>query len=239
MENNHVSILAKELTLREEHVANVIKLIDEGNTIPFIARYRKEMTGTMDDQLLRRLADRLEYLRGLDKRREEITAAIDAQGKLTDELRADLEKAETLAALEDIYRPYKQKRRTRATVAREKGLEPLASLLFRQELKRGSLEELAAPYINAEKGVASAEEALSGASDIIAEDISDDAAIRGRLRTLFMKKGVVTSKANTEEDSVYRIYYDFSEPVARIQSHRVLAINRGEREDILKVQITV
>ena len=239
MENNHVSILAKELTLREEHVANVIKLIDEGNTIPFIARYRKEMTGTMDDQLLRRLADRLEYLRGLDKRREEITAAIDAQGKLTDELRANLEKAETLAALEDIYRPYKQKRRTRATVAREKGLEPLASLLFRQELKRGSLEELAAPYINAEKGVASAEEALSGASDIIAEDISDDAAIRGRLRTLFMKKGAVTSKANTEEDSVYRIYYDFSEPVARIQSHRVLAINRGEREDILKVQVTV
>ena len=239
MENNHVSILAKELELREEHVANVIKLIDEGNTIPFIARYRKELTGTMDDQLLRKLADRLEYLRGLDKRREEILSSIDAQGKLTDELRTDIESAATLAALEDIYRPYKQKRRTRATVAREKGLEPLAELLFRQDIRRGSLDELAAPYISLENGVESAGDALAGASDIIAENLSDDAAIRGKLRALFMKKGVVISKASTEEDSVYRLYYDFSEPVARIQSHRVLAINRGEREDILKVQVAV
>ncbi len=239
MENNHVSTLAKELSLREEHVSNVIKLIDEGNTIPFIARYRKELTGTMDDQLLRRLADRLEYLRGLDKRREEILSLIDAQGKLTEELRAALDRAETLAALEDLYRPYRQKRRTRATVAREKGLEPLAELLFAQNIKHGSLDELAMPYIDSEKGVSSAEEALAGASDIIAENLSDDASIRGRLRAFCMKNGAVVSKANTSEDSVYRLYYDFSEPVARIQSHRVLAINRGEREDILKVQIAV
>ncbi|MBQ2756467.1 MAG: RNA-binding transcriptional accessory protein, partial [Oscillospiraceae bacterium] len=166
MENNHASILAKELNVREDHVQNVIKLIDEGNTIPFIARYRKELTGTMDDQLLRQLADRLDYLRGLDKRREEIISSIDAQGKLTDELRADIEKAVTLASLEDLYRPYKQKRRTRATVAREKGLEPLAEMIFAQDIMRGSIDEIAADFIDAEKGVESAEDAISGACDI-------------------------------------------------------------------------
>ncbi|MBQ9939257.1 MAG: hypothetical protein IJO96_06980 [Oscillospiraceae bacterium] len=239
MENNHASILAKELNVREDHVQNVIKLIDEGNTIPFIARYRKELTGTMDDQLLRQLADRLDYLRGLDKRREEIISSIDAQGKLTDELRADIEKAVTLASLEDLYRPYKQKRRTRATVAREKGLEPLAEMIFAQDIMRGSIDEIAADFIDAEKGVESAEDAISGACDIIAENISDDAAIRSALRELFMKRALVVSKAATEEDSVYRTYYDFSEAVSKIQSHRVLAINRGEKEEFLKVAVEI
>ena len=239
MKNDHASILASELSLRPEHVRNVIKLIDDGNTIPFIARYRKELTGAMDDQLLRKLADRLDYLRGLDERRSEILAAIEAQGKLTDELRAQIESASILAALEDLYRPYRQKRRTRATVAREKGLEPLAALLMRQELTRGTLAELAAPYLDPEKGLLSTDDALVGASDIIAEDVSDDAAVRGKLRALFMRKGVLASKAAVEEDSVYRLYYDLREPLQRMQSHRVLAVNRGEREGFLKVRVTV
>ncbi|MGE4214621.1 MAG: Tex family protein [Anaerotignaceae bacterium] len=234
-----INILAKELNLNPTHVANVITLIDEGNTIPFIARYRKELTGTMDDQILRQLEERLNYLRGLDKRRSEITASIDAQGKLTDVLVMDIENAETLAALEDIYRPYKQKRRTRGTMAREKGLEPLATLLFAQNLKTGTIEELAHPYIDEEKGVATAEDALNGASDIIAEDISDNAEIRSKLRVLFTKKGILSSKGTTEEDSVYRLYYDFNEAVAKLPSHRILAINRGEREDFLKVSLEV
>ena len=239
MEHNHAAMLAEELHLREEHVQNVIKLIDEGNTIPFIARYRKELTGTMDDQLLRQLADRLDYLRGLDKRREEIISSIETQGKLTEELRADIEKAVTLASLEDLYRPYKQKRRTRATVAREKGLEPLAEIIFAQDIMRGNIDEIAAEYIDAEKGVETTEDAITGACDIIAENISDDAAIRSTLRDLFMKRAIVTSKAATEEDSVYRLYYDFSEAVSKIQSHRILAVNRGEKEEFLKVQVEI
>ncbi len=238
MEKN-TALLAREFGQNPVYVENIVKLLDDGNTVPFIARYRKEMHGTMDDQLIRAIADRLEYLRNLDKRREEVLAAIEGQDKLTDELREAVAAAATLAALEDIYRPYKQKRRTRATIAREKGLEPLAELLFAQEMESGDLTALAAEYINEEKGVASAEEALAGAADILAEDISDDAEIRCVLKDLILKKGSLVSKAATEEDSVYRLYYDFSEPVGKAQSHRVLAINRGEKENFLKAGIEI
>lgn len=234
-----IQILSKELNLNPTHIENVINLIDEGNTIPFIARYRKELTGTMNDQVLRQLEERLNYLRGLDKRRSEIISSIDTQGKLTDGLVVTIENAETLAALEDLYRPYKQKRRTRGTMAREKGLEPLAAVLFAQNLQTGTLEELASPYIKDEKGVATVEDALNGASDIIAEDISDIAEIRNKLRVLCNKKGLLSSKGTTTEDSVYRLYYDFSEAVSKIPSHRILAINRGEREDFLKVSLDI
>jgi len=205
----HAALLARELSLAPQHVKNVIALIDEGNTIPFIARYRKEQTGTMDDQVLRVLADRLSYLRGLDARRAEITAAIDGQGKLTDELTAAIENAATLAELEDIYRPYKQKRRTRATIARERGLAPLAEALLRQDVRQGDVRTLAQPYVDAEKGVPDEDAALAGACDILAEDISDDADIRKGLRALALRLGTLTSKAVKDEDSVYRLYYDF------------------------------
>ncbi len=238
MEKN-TALLAQEFGQNPVYVENIVKLLDDGNTVPFIARYRKEMHGTMDDQTIRAIADRLEYLRSLDKRREEVLSSIESQGKLTDELCKAVGAAATLAALEDIYRPYKQKRRTRGTVAREKGLEPLAKLLFAQELRSGDLNAIAADYINEEKGVASVEEALAGAADILAEDISDDAEIRRALKDLIFKKGFLVSKAATEEDSVYRLYYDFSEPVGRAQSHRVLAVNRGEKENFLKAGIEV
>ncbi|MCL2018588.1 MAG: RNA-binding transcriptional accessory protein [Oscillospiraceae bacterium] len=234
-----VSQLSAEFSQKPEHVTNVINLIDEGNTIPFIARYRKELHGSMDDGLLRDLADRLQYLRNLDVRRAEIISSIDAQGKLTDELTAAIAAAQTLAKLEDIYRPYKQKRRTRATIAREKGLEPLAQLLFAQELKSGNLEELAADYIDTEKGVETAADALQGANDIIAEDISDDAKIREQLRNFMNDYGLLVSEAATEEDSVYRLYYEFNENIPRLQSHRILAINRGEKEKFLKVSVDI
>lgn len=178
-----IKALAKELDKKEEHVSNVVTLLDEGNTVPFIARYRKEMHGTMDDQTIRTLADRLQYLRNLEERKQEVLSSIEAQGKLTEELRARIENAETLAAVEDEYRPFKQKRRTRATIAREKGLEPLALLLFAQEKDCPVPEEAAKEYIDEEKGVSSVEEALAGAGDIIAENISDDAAVRGRFAT--------------------------------------------------------
>ncbi|MCL2698076.1 MAG: RNA-binding transcriptional accessory protein [Oscillospiraceae bacterium] len=232
-----ISLLSSEFKQKPEHVTNVINLIDEGNTIPFIARYRKELHGSMDDTLLRDLADRLQYLRNLDARRAEITASIDSQGKLTEELIAAIEAAQTLAKLEDIYRPYKQKRRTRATIAREKGLEPLAELLFAQEVKSGTLEELAESYIDSEKGVETVEDALQGASDIIAENISDDAKIREQLRAFMTEYGLLVSEAATEEDSVYRLYYEFDENIPKLQSHRILAINRGEKEKFLKVSI--
>ena len=237
--DKHVEILANEFGQKRHHVENVIKLLDEGNTVPFIARYRKEQHGTMDDQLIRSIADRLNYLRNLDKRKEEILHSIEEQGKLTDELKVQIEAAETQAALEDLYRPYKQKRRTRATIAKEKGLDPLAEILFAQETKEGTVEDLALPFVDEEKGVASVEEALAGASDIIAEQISDDADIRRLLKDLIHKAGLVVSKAATEEDSVYRLYYDYSEAVGKIPSHRVLAINRGEAEKFLKVSIEV
>lgn len=231
--------IAQELSLQTTHVKNVIILLDEGNTVPFIARYRKEMHGTMDDQCIRQLADRLQYLRSLEKRREEIITAIANQGKLTEEIETAAAAAQTLAELEDIYRPYKQKRRTRATIAREKGLTPLAEEIFAQNLTQGTVAALAEAYLNAEKGIATVEDALSGASDILAEQIAEDAEIRRRLRVIFHKKGMLLSKAATEEDSVYRLYYDFAEPIAKLQSHRILAINRGEREGKLKVSITV
>ncbi len=230
-------LLAQQFGQKRSHVENVIKLLDDGNTVPFIARYRKELHGSMDDQLIREISERLAYLRNLDKRRDEIRAAIEAQGKLTDELSADIDAAETLAALEDIYRPYKQKRRTRATVAREKGLEPLAQTLFAQEGRSGDTEALAVGFLDPEKGVETVEDALAGASDIIAEWIADDAAVRAKLRGLYERQGRLVSKAAGEEDSVYRLYYDYAEPLSRAQSHRILAINRGEREGFLKVAI--
>ena len=236
MDNNStiIQILARELGRRAEHVENVVRLLDEGNTIPFIARYRKEQHGTMDDTTLRTLEERLGYLRNLAARREEIRASIEGQGKLTEELAAEIEKAETLAALDDLYRPYRPKRRTRATAAQEKGLGPLADRLFSQERSLPAPEVLAADFVDPEKGVASAEEALQGASDIIAERISDDAAVRGILRRRLRASARLTSKASGKEDSVYRTYYDFEQPVSRLLGHQVLAINRGEREGFLK-----
>ena len=232
-------LLAKEFSRREEHIENILRLLDEGNTVPFIARYRKEMHGTTDDQTIRAIADRLAYLRGLDERKAAVVSAIEAQGKLTDELSAAIENAQTLAEVEDIYRPYKQKRRTRATIAREKGLAPLAELLLSQTVTSGTLEALAAPYVNEEKGVMSTDDALAGAGDIIAETISDDAAIRAALRRLYRTRGVLWAKAATDEDSVYRLYYDYREPVSRVQGHRVLAVNRGEREGMLKAGVEI
>ncbi len=234
-----IQILARELDKKPEHVENVVRLIDEGNTIPFIARYRKELHGAMDDTALRTLADRLQYLRNLDKRREEVKSAIEGQGKLTEELSAAIDAAATLAEVEDLYRPYKPKRRTRATVAREKGLEPLAQLLYAQEQDGPAPEDAAGDYVDAGKGVESVEDALQGAGDIIAEWISDDADIRKGLRELVWRKGYLVSAAAAKEpeDTVYRLYYDFKSPLNRAMGHQVLAINRGEREEILKVSV--
>lgn len=233
-----VAVLAREFSLRPEQVRAVIELLDAGNTVPFIARYRKEATGSLDDQLLRELTERLEYLRSLDKRRMEIEKSLAEQQVLTDELRAALAAAATLAELEDIYRPFRPKRRTRATIARERGLVGLAQALLLQQPFKGTLETLAAPYINNEKDVPDAESALAGARDIIAETISDDAALRKVLRGLLMRDGVLTACAAKEEDSVYSMYYAYSERVPRVADHRVLAINRGEKEGFLKVSLT-
>lgn len=230
-------ILARELNQPVAYVDNVIKLLDEGNTIPFIARYRKELHGSMDDTALRTLYDRLQYLRGLEQRRQEVKNAIEGQGKLTEELSAAIDAAQTLAEVEDLYRPYKQKRRTRATVSREKGLEPLAALLYAQGKDCPDPLTAAADYVDPKKGVETAEDALQGASDIIAEDISDDAAVRKALRAQLMRQGFLTSAAAGEEDSVYRLYYDFRQPLSKLQSHQILAINRGEREGFLKVAV--
>ncbi|MCC8123649.1 MAG: RNA-binding transcriptional accessory protein [Oscillospiraceae bacterium] len=232
-------LLARELDCRVEYVDNVVALLDEGCTVPFIARYRKEMHGTMDDQTIRKLADRLQYLRNLEKRRAEVMHAVEGQGKLTGALAAALAAAATLAEVEDLYRPYKQKRRTRATVAREKGLEPLAQMLFDQKKDCPAPMMAAQGFLDADKGVETAEDALAGASDIIAEWISDDAALRKQLRALWWSKGVLRSAAAEKEpeDSVYRLYYDFRTPVCRAQGHQVLAINRGEREEILKAGV--
>jgi len=226
--------IAQELGQKEEYVANVIALIDEGNTIPFIARYRKEMHGAMDDTALRELETRLGYLRNLQERKAEVCNAIEAQGKLTEELRAQIENAKILAEVEDLYRPYKQKRRTRATVAKEKGLEPLALALYAQTGEDPNT--LAVSYIDPEKGVETVDDALAGASDIIAEMISDDAQIRKALRDKMERQAVITVQAaDAEKDSVYRLYYDFKTPVSRLQNHQILAINRGEKEGYLKV----
>ena len=232
-------ILARELDRPQSHIDNVIALLDEGNTIPFIARYRKELHGAMDDTSLRNLAERLEYLRNLQERRDTVKKAIEEQGKLTEELAAAIDQAQTLAALEDLYRPYKQKRRTRATMAKEKGLEPLALQLFEQGPGLPEPEELAKDFVDPEKGVATVEEALAGASDIIAEMISDDAEIRKNLRSFIEANGRLESRAATEEDTVYRLYYDFSQSLSRLQGHQILAINRGEKEGVLKVSVEV
>ena len=231
--------LAAEFKLRQEQIDNTVALIDDGKTIPFIARYRKELTGSLDDQLLREIFDRLTYLRNLEKRKQEITDAITAQEKMTDEIAAAIEKAATLVEVEDIYRPFKPKRKTRASVARERGLETLSALVFLQDRKTDPEKE-AAKFVDAEKEVPDIQSALQGAMDIIAEDVSDDAELRKVLRAQFIKYGMISSVAeNAEEDTVYRNYYEFSEPVNRIAGHRVLALDRGEREDKLKVSIDV
>ena len=232
-----IQTLAQELDKNPQHVKNVVQLLDEGNTIPFIARYRKELHGAMDDTSLRTLEERLQYLRGLAERRETVKKSISEQGKLTDELAAAIDSAKTFAEVEDLYRPYKQKRRTRATAAREKGLEPLASLLFAQERGCPRPEDAARGFIDPEKGVETLADALQGANDIIAEWISDNAAIRGSLREMLEKRGTLRSLAATEEDSVYRLYYDFEQPLSRLQGHQILAINRGEKEKMLSATV--
>lgn len=232
-------ILAQELGQKLEYVKNVVALMDECNTIPFIARYRKEMHGAMDDTTLRNLETRLTYLRNLQERREEVKRSIENQGKLTEELILAIDAASTMTEVEDLYRPYKQKRRTRGSMAREKGLEPLAEAIFAQDGQDPA--KLAEAYIDEEKGVHSVEEALQGANDIIAENISDDADIRKALRELVMKKGIFTCKAaeGAEEDGVYKLYYDFSQPISRLLDHQILAINRGEKEEVLKPNVTL
>ncbi len=236
-------ILAQELNCKQEYIENVIALLDEGNTIPFIARYRKEQHGAMDDTALRTLETRLQYLRNLAQRREEVKSSIAAQEKLTDELAKAIDEAATLAEVEDLYRPYKPKRRTRATIAKEKGLEPLADAIFAQTLKMDAPEMLAQAYIDPEKGVETIEDALTGASDILAERISDDAEVRKSLRALMNRRGTAQSAAAKDEEdektAVYRQYFEFSQPISRLQSHQVLALNRGEREGALKVSLAV
>ena len=231
--------LAQELNVNEKYVENVVQLLDEGNTIPFIARYRKELHGAMDDTTLRTLEERLQYLRNLEERRAAVKKSIVDQGKLTEELAAAIDSAKTLAEVEDLYRPYKQKRRTRATVAREKGLEPLAALLFAQERDCPRPEDAAREFLAPEKSVDTVTDALQGASDIIAEQISDDADIRKALRGLLSRQGRLVCCAATEEDSVYRLYYDFEQALSRLQGHQILAINRGEKEGVLKASVTL
>ena len=231
------AILCQEFHLKKQQCENVLKLIDDGNTIPFIARYRKEMTDSLDDQVLREIFERLQYLRGLDKRRSEIESALQEQGNLTDELSAKLAAASVLAELEDLYRPFRPKRRTRATIAKEKGLEPLALLLLMQNEKKKTPEQIAETFLQPDRGVETVEDALQGARDILAEQFSDDADARKKLRELAFRTGVLESKKAKDEDSVYSMYYDFSQEVRNLPGHRILAVNRGEREEFLKVTI--
>ena len=228
--------IAEELNLKPFQVENAVKLIDEGNTIPFIARYRKEQTGELSDVKLRELFDKLTYLRNLEKRKEEVIRLIDEQGKLDDELKSKIETAVTMTEVEDLYRPYKQKKRTRATIAKEKGLEPLATILFEQKEKK-DLKEIANDFINAEKGVETVDDAIAGAMDIVSEMISDVAEYRKDIRKIIYRDGIIVTKAAKDEKSVYEMYYDYEEAVKRIPSHRILAINRGEKEEFLKVKI--
>jgi len=232
-----ISRISDELSIKPNYVESTVKLIDEGNTIPFIARYRKEVTGGLDDQVLRELYDRLVYLRNLENRRQEVLKLIEEQGKLTDEIVESLNKAATLQEIEDIYRPFRPKRRTRASIARERGLEPLAAIIFAQKPVNIDLTELAARYIDEEKGVTTADQAISGAMDIIAEEISDNAEYRRVIRELTFRHGIIKTSAKKEEDSPYRMYYDFEEPISKIAPHRVLAINRGEKEEFLSVKL--
>ena len=228
--------IANELNIKESQVEATVKLIDEGNTIPFIARYRKEVTGGLSDEILRELGERLNYLRNLETRKEEVKKSIEEQGKLTDEIVVALENAKILAEVEDIYRPYKQKKRTRATIAKEKGLEELANIIFEQKETK-AIEEIAKNFINEEKEVNTIDEAISGAKDIIAENISDNANYRKEIKRIYYREGIIEVKANKDEKSSYEMYYDFSEKVNRIPSHRILAINRGEKEEFLKIKI--
>lgn len=239
---NVLERITGEFNLRPEHAKNIVQLLDDGNTIPFIARYRKELTGHIDDQVLRELNDRLNYLRNLEKRKEDVKTAIEEQGKLTEEITEALSKAETLTEVEDIYRPYKQKKKTRATVAIAKGLEPLADVIMAQNVKEGTLADLAKPYVSEEKGVKDEKEAIQGAEDIIAERVSDDAELRKKLRRIFMRNGEISSKLVKPEEEgaqVYEMYADYSEPVSEIKSHRILALNRGEKEGFLRVKVAV
>lgn len=242
MENSDtkiIDIITDEFKIERWQTENTVQLIDDGNTIPFIARYRKEKTGTLSDEVLRDFSERLTYLRNLESKKEETARLIDEQGKLTPELQTSIDNAVTLSELEDIYRPYRPKRRTRATIAKEKGLEPLAIILFKQEIFEGSADNIALDFIDVEKGVETTEDALNGAMDIIAEAVSDNADYRKAIRSMTMQNGLLTSKASTEEDSVYRLYYDFSEPLKKLAHHRLLAINRGEKEGFLTVKIEV
>jgi len=232
-----INTLVEELKLKRFQVENAINLIDEGNTIPFIARYRKEATGELDDIKLRELNDRLTYLRNLSQRKEEVLRIIEEQGKLTDELKEQIEKATTQSEVEDLYRPYKQKKRTRATIAKEKGLEPLAIVIFEQDENVKDLLNEASKFINEEKGVLSAEDAINGAKDIIAENISDVADYRKTIRSMCFQSGTLVTKSSKDEPSVYEMYYEFAESLKTIPSHRILAINRGEKEEFLKVKI--
>ena len=236
--------LAAEFNIKLHQVENTVKLIDEGNTIPFIARYRKEVTGSLDDQLLRNLNDRLVYLRNMEERKEEIKRLIDEQGKLTEELVLAIDTCEKLTELEDIYRPYRPKRRTRATIAKEKGLEPLAEIIMAQNIYEGNIDEICSPFIDAEKEVNTTDDALAGAMDIIAEEVSDNADFRKFIRIYTMRNGTISSKATNKEETekkrdVYQMYHDFTEPLRAIARHRVLALNRGEAEEFLSVKIEV
>ena len=231
--------LSQEFDIKQEYVTNVINLIDGQNTIPFIARYRKEMTGSMDDQVLRELSDRLGYLRNLEKRKEEIKESITSQKKMTDAIMAAIDKAATMSEIEDIYRPYKKKRRTRATSAKEAGLEPLAEIILKQEIKSDSIDDIAHKYVNPKKGIESLEQAIAGAKDIIAETISDDAQVRKILRVYTLREGMIESQGDEADESVYTMYYEYGEPVGKIPGYRILALNRGEKEGYLKVKINV
>ena len=230
--------LSIELNIEKNKIGNTIKLIDEGNTIPFIARYRKEVTGNLSDEVLRKLNDRLIYLRNLEARKDELIRLIDEQGKLTEELKNSILNASILTEVEDLYRPYKQKKRTRATIAKEKGLEPLAKLIISQTVKDGNKDEIVTKYINKEKGLETVEECINGALDIIAEDISDNAKYRKKIRGITYRTGkLVTTAVNKDESTVYDMYYNFSEEIKKIPSHRILAITRGEKEKVLKVKL--
>lgn len=235
-----VKRIVEEFKIKNEHAENIVKLLDEGNTIPFIARYRKEMTGSIDDQVLRQLSERLDYLRSLQKRKDEVFASIDSQGKMTDEISRAIDLAETMTEVEDIYRPYKQKRKTRASVAIAKGLQPLADIILSQNEKVKTIEELAEPFVIGE--VKTVDEAIKGAEDIVAETVSDDAELRKKLRRIFLKNAEISSKivnADDEASKTYETYADYCEPVAQIKPHRVLALNRGENEGCLKVKVSV
>lgn len=232
-----IKSLAQEFKLRENRVADTVKLIDEGNTIPFIARYRKEVTGELDDQTLRELNDRLEFLRALEQRKEDVKRLITENAEMTEEIETAIDNAKTLTELEDIYRPFRPKRRTRATIAKEKGLEPLAELIYAQNLIDGSVEEIVTPFLS--EDVLTIEDALAGAMDIIAEQISDNAEFRKTIRQMTISKGIIESKATKQQDSVYNMYYEYKEPISKIAKHRVLALDRGEKEEFLAVKIVV